>query len=198
MLAKLFNSQAKVKLIAYFLSNNGTVITIARAAKKVKISQATARSACRNLAALGVIKKETSREVRGKGMQQRQKRGYTINTEFILYPEIRALFLKSQVLFEGDLVTKIKKLGGAVFIVLTGVFTDTAEECMTDILIVGKINREKLARIVATFERKLGFPINYTVMSRTEYAYRRDITDRFLYTILEKKHMIILDKIHGR
>ena len=197
MLVKLFNSQAKVKVIQYYLSNQGATATSADSAKKMRISQEAARTTCNSLVKLGVLLKEVIPAPEGD-KKKKAKKGFKINTEFPLYKEIQSLFMKSQLLFEGDLVKKMQKIGGAVYIVLTGVFTDPDSERSTDILIVGKINRDKLSRLIATFEKKLGFEINYTVMSRSEYSYRRDITDRFLYSITEGEHIIVMDKLYGR
>jgi len=36
--------------------------------------------------------------------------------------------------------------------------------------------------------------INYTVMTKEEFLYRKDITDKFLYTILDGKKVEIINK----
>ena len=198
MLTKLFNSQAKVKLIQYFLSTPNVASTPVEAGKKTRMSPETARSTCLQLKKLGLLKTETTTEAVGKAGKQKKKKGYMLDTTFPLHQEIKALFMKSQLLFEGDLVDKMKKTGGAMMIILTGVFTGTEDDGTTDLLIIGKINRDKLSKMITSFEKKLGFEINYTVLSRSEYYYRRDITDRFLYGILEQKHIVLLDKLHGK
>jgi hypothetical protein len=198
MLAKLFNSPAKVKLIQFFLSTPGIITSLSDTTKKTRLSHATVRSACQQLKKLGIVKKETEVKLVGKAQKEKKYTGYTIDIEFPLYQEIYALFMKSQLLYEGDLVDKIKRIGGAMLIVLTGVFTGAEDMTSTDLLIVGKVNRDKLSKTIFTFEKKLGFEINYTVMTRSEYFYRKDITDRFLYAILEGKHLIILDKVYGK
>lgn len=198
MLTKLFNSQTKVKIIQYLLSNHGVVATTKEIAKKTHLSLDVTRTTCLQLSKLGVFVKDVVSQNIEVEKKKTKEKGYRINTEFPLYKEIQALFIKSQLLFEGDLVKKMKKIGGAMFIVITGVFTTPDEESTTDLLIVGKINRDKLSKLISSFERKLGFEINYTVMTRSEYTYRRDITDRFLYSILEGEHITILDKLYDR
>lgn len=190
----LFNSPQKIKLLQLFLNHTKGPLSVQETARKLRLTRpATARMLHQfaNIGVLKVAKKgeiiQTKRNIKG--------RMYQINSEFLLYPEIRALFLKAQLLMEGDLVKKIKKLGGTVLIVLTGVFCGGEENVGTDLLIVGKINRTKLTRIIRAFEKKINFEINYTVMSRAEFNYRKDITDRFLYSILEGKKMVVLDKI---
>jgi len=79
---------------------------------------------------------------------------------------------------------------------LTGIFVGI-EGFVTDLLLVGAVNRKKLAKIVREFEKELNHSINYTVMSSPEYKYRQDITDRFLYDILEGRKIVIIDKLDG-
>lgn len=198
MLTKLFNSQAKVKLIQFFLSTPNAISTPQEIAKKTRLSTRIVQTTCAQLANLGVIKKEMVTVTKGKHKKELKVVGFTIDPDFVLYQEMQALFLKSQLLFEGDLVDKMKKIGGAMLVILTGVFTGSEDANSTDLLIVGKVNRDKIAKMISIFESKLGFEINYTIMSRSEYYYRHDITDRFLYAILQGKHIKVLDKLYGR
>ena len=41
----------------------------------------------------------------------------------------------------------------------------------------------------------MGRPINYTLMDMKEFKYRKDITDIFLYSILEGSKIIVVDEI---
>jgi hypothetical protein len=122
-----------------------------------------------------------------------QKRYYQANSSFILFPELRGLILKAQVILEDKLVSDIKALGNIQYMVLTGFFVGIQDNS-TDILLVGKINRDKLTRLMDKFEKFFNRGINYTVMTTKEYKYRRDLTDRFLYDILENKNIVMIDK----
>ncbi|MDP3771468.1 MAG: hypothetical protein Q8R16_04160, partial [bacterium] len=70
-----------------------------------------------------------------------------------------------------------------------------ATDATTDAVIVGKLNRPLLARLMRQFERDLGRPMNYTVMSEREFRYRWDVGDRFLYGILEGKKIVVIDEL---
>ena len=78
--------------------------------------------------------------------------------------------------------------------ILTGSFVDN-KKIGTDLLIVGSINRKKLQDMVRQFERNLGFEVSYTVMSREEYGYRKEIGDQFLYRILEGKNITAFNNL---
>jgi hypothetical protein len=40
----------------------------------------------------------------------------------------------------------------------------------------------------------LGKELNYTIMGNQEFKYRRDITDVFLYDILEGRKLVVIDE----
>lgn len=48
-----------------------------------------------------------------------------------------------------------------------------------------------MKRLQENFDRE----IRYAVMSRKEFDYRRDITDKFLFDILENKKVTLIDAI---
>jgi hypothetical protein len=123
-----------------------------------------------------------------------QRKYYRINTESRLYPEIRALFMKAQIMLEKDFVRKLGSTGHLSYLALTGFFV-SEDPSTTDLLVVGKVNRDKLATVIRGFEKQIGREVNYTVLTPQEFRYRRDVTDRFLYSILESKKMVVIDTI---
>lgn len=192
MLDKLFNSSLKIKIMQFCLNSPQNMLTLKEIAVKVKMPAPVSRVVIKQLVALGLLKMVETR------IQNKKKvkiiKTYQANTDFVLYPEIRALFLKSRLLFEGDLINKIKKLGGVSLLILTGIFCGL-EGGAVDLLIIGKVNRDKLTKIIKSFEKKVEFSLHYAVMSRAEYKYRQDITDRFLYNILENKKIVVWDEL---
>jgi hypothetical protein len=77
---------------------------------------------------------------------------------------------------------------------LTGFFTG-AKNVKTDILIVGNVSRNKLSKLVNKMQNEFAHQIRYTVMSKKEFNYRNDLTDKFLYEILEQRRIVLVDKI---
>jgi len=114
------------------------------------------------------------------------------NLSFPLLPELHSLVLKSIIFWEQKLVKKIKSLGSIGYLAFTGFFTDT-NHTPTDILIVGRVNKKRLAQVMRRFQIELHLPVRYTLLSKNEYEYRMDITDRFLYDIIESKKIVVVD-----
>lgn len=120
---------------------------------------------------------------------------YILNIESILYPELHALLLKGTVLGQEAMVEALKdKAGDIQLLLLTGRFTDD-KRANTDILIVGDVDERAVARIIAQYEKEFGFDIRYTVMTELEFADRRHVMDKFLYSLFEAAHVVVVDKL---
>lgn len=122
---------------------------------------------------------------------------YRIDPNWLLFPELRALFMKAQLLVEHDLVRRLQAAGRLQILILTGIFIGEPRG-LTDVLVVGALNRERAARLFRCFEKDLNQEVHYTIMTPLEYRYRKDIGDRFLYDILEQKYLVVVDTMAGR
>jgi hypothetical protein len=123
-----------------------------------------------------------------------EKKYFQVNKNFILFEELKSLIVKSQMLHEQDLLEQLKKIGNIKLLVLTGFFTG-AKDAPADILIVGDAKKDKVAKIVKELEKEVNREINYSLMDYNEFKYRRDMTDVFLFHIIEGKKMIVIDEI---
>jgi len=187
MLEQIFGSRTRVKLLRLFLTNPETDYYVRELTRKIKERINSVRRELDNLEKLELINSQ----------QVGQKKFYRVNRNFILFPELKALILKSQLTVERNLGRSIKYVGQISYLVLTGIFTGV-ENVKTDILIVGKVNRRKLKRLISKFHKDFDKKIRYTVMSKKEFEYRNDLTDKFLYHILENQKIVICDKIFSK
>ena len=117
-----------------------------------------------------------------------------VNKDFILFPEIKALFLKAQILSSQNFINGLEKNFQTKLLVLTGFFTNQAD-AQTDLLIVGPVKRQLFLKLIADLEKDLGHEINFTIMDETEYNYRKEIMDIFLYAILDGKKIVLIDNL---
>jgi hypothetical protein len=206
MLEHLFGSKTRVRLLRLFLQNQKEAFFVRELTRKIGAQINAVRNELDNLIELGLIEVVDgsarpdaslgSGEARVK-MPKTQKKYYRLNTESLLCPELRALFMKSRVLLEKDFVQRLAQTGSVSYLVMTGQFVGL-EQAPTDLLVVGRLNRDRIASLIRSFEREVGREINFTVMTPQEYKYRRDVTDRFLYSILESKKIVVIDTISER
>lgn len=183
-LEQLFGSRARVKILRLLLGSS-EAFYLRELARRTKQHLNSIRREIGNLNRLGLVTGEKGND---------RKIYFRINEENVFYPELKALITKSQFLLRSSLAQKIKKIGQIKLLVMTGFFTNSPE-AMTDILIVGRVNRRKLKALVRQFEKDFGREINYTVLTSPEFSYRHEITDRFLYSILEGKKVVVIDDL---
>ena len=224
MLGKLFGSNTRVKILKLFLLHPEEKYYIRQLARDLKLQVNSVRRELENLEEFGLLisntgigeenifqqsleeKKNLEKLLRGEivnaspkkveaaNLSGGEKKYYKANKNFVLFEEIKALIVKSQVLYEKDFIKKLNKLGSPKLFILTGVFINS-HQAPTDMLIVGRINKGRLARVVKELEKEMGRQINYTLMDMKEFKYRKDITDVFLYSILEGSKIIVVDEI---
>lgn len=202
MLEQLFGSKTRVKLLKLFLSNPDNSYFVRELTRRTHTQINSIRRELENLEEIGILTSSedglssASGKSHKKHKPKGQKRYYRTKTSSLMYTELRALFLKADLLIEKKFVERLKKLGNFIYLALTGVFVGL-KEMPVDILIVGRINHDKLSALVKNFERETGKKINYTLMSQKEFYYRKNVTDRFLYTILENKKIVVVDRLSG-
>lgn len=198
MLEQLFGSRTRVKLLRMFLNNPQQPYYLRQLSREVGSQLNSVRREVANLMDLGIITQHFAADPKNAPRGESVKKYYAANTAYLLYAELRALLMKAQLMVEKSLIGKIKNIAKVHYLALLGTFVGI-DGGATDLLIVGTVNRQKLASLIREFERELNRSINYTVMSLSEYKYRHDITDRFLYEILEGKKIVVLDRLkHAR
>lgn len=219
MLSNLFGSKARAKILKIFLINPEEKYYIRQLSRDLKLQVNSVRRELENLEKFGILisgavikrgegnagsraqdgklssSKMTGRISVIKNISEKhEKKYFKANTNFILFKEIKSLIIKAQVLYGEDFFNKLKKAGNIKLLVLTGKFVDEPLSPV-DLLIVGRASRAKLSRLIRELEKELGREVNFTLMSSREFKYRRDITDVFLYGILEGKKIIAVDEI---
>lgn len=201
MLEKLFGSKARVKILKLFLIHPLEKYYIRQLSRDLKLQLNSVRRELENLENFGILtsnlKDVDALEApagRPEPAAGQEKKYYRSNPNFVLFDEIKALIVKAQILYEKDFVQKLQSIGRVKLLVLTGIFVNNPNT-MIDILLVGKINKVKLVKLIKELEIELGREINFTVFNPREFKYRRDITDIFLYGILEGRKLVVIDEV---
>ncbi len=188
MLNALFGSEAKVKVVNLFFLHSEKKYSLSQLVIALNLPLGLLRREIDNLSKTGVIR-EASPEPNDK------KKYYGVNRDFVLYPEMSALFAKTQILFSQNFIVNLQKICQPKLLIMSGFFVNNSE-AKTDLLIVGTIRREAFVKLIKGLEKELNREINFTVMSEREYRYRCDVMDIFLYNILEGRKMTLVDLIN--
>lgn len=185
MLEQLFSSRTRVKLLRLFINHPDEAFFTRELARKIGGHLNAVRRELDNLADIGLVESEGTRT----------KKYYRVNHAFPLLLELKQLFFKAQIFHRRSAMQRITQLARVQLVLLTGYFSGQTNT-LTDILIVGQPQRTKLKRLIGEVQKEIDYPISFTVMPKAEYAYRQDLTDRFLINILDHPHTILIDKLH--
>lgn len=196
MLEQLFGSKTRVMLLRLFLNNPEKFYYVRELSRTLDLYINSVRRELNNLETIGIInfytkedlEKEIEKEIKDN------KKYYKLNSDFVFVDELKSLLSKAQLVLEKSLVRRVEALGNVKFFMLSGVFVGR-ENSPVDILAVGVINRNKMKNLAKSFERDLGKPINYTIMTKADFQYRYEVIDKFLYDLLGDKHFIVIDSL---
>lgn len=178
MLSRLFTSKARVKLLTIFLLNPTEEYFVRELTRKLDEQINAVRRELENLKKLGLL----------KSRNRNRRKFYTVNDRFVLFRDLRNLFLKA-VNSHDHLVKKIQKIGDFDFILLSGIFFNK-NEAEVDLLLVGNVDKDALTSFLSReldFERE----IKFTLLTKDDFAYRLKYNDRFLSQLLADEENLI-------
>ncbi|HOZ56276.1 MAG: hypothetical protein BWY51_00614 [Parcubacteria group bacterium ADurb.Bin316] len=216
MLGKLFGSNARVKILKLFILHPRERFYIRQIARDLKLQLNSVRRELENLEQFGLLISNSAanldseegggafvldskgngdvKKKKIKALSKSEKKYYQVNAGFILYEEIKSLLVKAQFLYEREFISRLRKAGVPRLLILTGFFVNK-QNGLVDMLLVGRFNKPKLLKIIRELEVELGREVNFAVMDMREFKYRKDITDIFLYDILEGKKIVAIDDL---
>jgi hypothetical protein len=195
MIEQLFGSKTRVKLLQLFYSNPNRSFYVREITRKIDEQINSVRRELANLLNVGIIVSDNTNN----------RLYYEVNQTYEFYDPLRIIFggasagtttttaPKSKKPAASSEEEKLKSLGNLELVVYTGQFTRD-ERSGIDMLIVGDVNQNAMQKFVSNMEAQENKEIRYTVMSATEFNYRRQIKDRFITTVLDSKKQVILDK----
>ncbi len=186
MLEKVFGSRTRVKLFRLFFTQPDEEFFVREISREVGEQINSVRRELTSLESIGLLISE----------QKDKKKFYHVDTSFPLYAELRSLILKSRLTLEKEFIKSISTLGPTQYLALTGYFVND-ESGQVDLFIVGSITKAKMTILLDQFQKSFGRQLRFTVMTKQEYAYRKDVTDKFLYEIINAKKIVLIDKLGG-
>lgn len=196
MIEHLFGSKTRLKLLQIFLAHPEKFYYVRELARMAGAQLNAVRREIANLEKVGLLTqiKPNFSEDDGEVHNERSKY-YQLQVDSLLYPELRDLLVKVQLLEEKEFIEQLINRGGKIrFMLLSGIFSDSSD-VDTDLLLVGQIRPQAVSKIVRNFERSINREIRYTIMSEKEFNERREVGDKFLYGLFESKHTVPVDEL---
>lgn len=183
MLAQLFGSEARVRVLSLFLTHPDRDFYGREVGRLTGLLPRAVHRELERLTSIGILHRE-----------QRGNRVYVrVNRTNPIVPELRAIFLKTVAI--GDQIrTALADVEGVVLAFVYGSVaanTDTMESDV-DLLVVGRTTLSAITPILSELERSLGREINASVYSVGEIVKRAKERDPFIATVLTEPKIFLI------
>lgn len=186
MLEHLFSSKTRLKLLTLFLRNPEKRFFVRELTRQLDERINSIRRELENLSKIGLL--TDSRE--------EKKRYYQVNKNFNYYQELRSLILKASTMPREKIARLFEEAGKTELAILSGRFTQSRNQ--VDVFLVGDFKREAVQKVIEKLEKEQGSELNYSVMKIGEYLFRKDFGDRFIKSLYDNDHIILINKIKER
>jgi DNA-binding Lrp family transcriptional regulator len=191
----LFGSQARVKLLRFFLFNPSKEFTFDEISRRARLVRRTARTEMNALERAGVIKKKQIIITEEGTEKKRKVQGYALDKNF---PELPALqtFLFETAPINGKTVLKhLRKAGPLDFVVVSGIFVRNFDQRLDVLLTMKKLAESKVETAIRSLEAELGVEIRYAAMESHDLIYRVGMYDKLTRDVFDYPHLILTDRI---
>ena len=184
MLEEIVDSKIDSGTLSFFLSAPERSFSVLEISKRLGIPYLKVAHSLGKLTALGPIKM----------FAKKSKKYYMLNDKYKLLEQMRAFWQKSPVKYQDELFVAIRKLGDVKAAFLSGLFCGQPG-LPVDLLIIGRVNLDKMSGFLKSVEQLMGQEINYSIMTVDEFLLRRNTFDKFIKDIFDYPHLTVVDEL---
>lgn len=184
MLEQIVDSKNDSSVLSFFLAAPERAFSVLEISKRLNFPYLKAAHSLNKLVTLGPV----------KVFSKKGKKYYMLNSKYKLLPGLKSFWLKTGPKYQDELFVAIKRLGEVKAAFLSGIFSGEPN-LPVDLLVVGKVNLNKLSDFLKALEAMMGQEINYSIMSVEEFTLRRDTFDRFIKDIFDYPHVVVIDEL---
>ncbi len=183
-LSDIITSKVRIKILELFFSNLKEMYHVRGIVREVKEEINAVRRELTHLEAAGLLKKEP----RGNRVY------YWVRTDYPLFGDLISTVAKTTGL-GASIIENRGKIGKISYVMFSGRFVrgeNRKRDDEVDILVTGEVVLPELATLIRMEESKRNKEINYTVMSKEEFEFRKKRRDPFLLGILSASRVMII------
>lgn len=183
-LADIITSRVRIKMLKLFFSDIEEMYHVRGIVRAIDEEINAVRRELARLESAGILKNES----RGNRLY------YWLRDDYQYFGDLLSMAAKSTGLGE-EIIDNKNKIGRLSFVMFSGRFVrrkDKKKDDEVDILVVGEVVLPELAAIIRREETKRDKEINYTVMSREEFDFRKKRRDPFILGILSSSRVMII------
>jgi len=193
-LSILFGSQARVKLLRFFLFNPSKEFTFDEISRRARLVRRTARTEMNSLERAEVIKKKQFYEEKESGKKVRVQ-GYALNKEFPNLQSLQTFLFETAPINGKTVLAHLRKAGALDFVVVSGIFVRNFDQRIDLLLAMKKYSPSKVETAVRSLEAELGVEIRFAAFESADLMYRVGMYDKLTRDVFDYPHQILIDKI---
>ncbi len=191
----LFGSQARVKLLRFFLFNPSKEFTFDEISKRARLVRRTARTEMNALERAEVIKKKQF-YVQQEGSDKKVRAmGYSLNRSFINLQSLQTFLFETAPINGKTVLKHLRKAGTMDFVVVAGIFVRDFDQRLDVLLAMKKYSPTKIEAAIRSLESELGVEIRFSAFESEDLRYRIGMYDKLTRDVFDYPHQIIVDKI---
>lgn len=194
-LSILFGSQARVKLLRFFLFNPSKEFTFDEISRRARLVRRTARTEMNALERAEVIKKKqsyfpvegTEKKVRGIG--------YSLNRDFENLQSLQTFLFETAPINGKTVLNHLRKVGPIDFLAVAGIFVRDFDQRLDVMIAMKKYSVAKVETAIRSLESELGVEIKFAAFESMDLKYRIGMYDKLTRDVFDYPHQIIVDRI---
>ena len=195
MLEHLFGSKTRLKLLRLFFREPEKPFFVRELTRAIDVQINAVRREIELLVSAGLVEEADIQSSTSRDPSAGLRKYYRLNRSSLLYPEIQSLLLKAKILEDQSVFQEIQEKGGQIdLFLLSGVFTGD-KRSPTDILMVGNLKERTILNCIANYEKDHGGTLKFTFMTAEEFHDRRQIMDKFLFSIFEAENIKVVNTL---
>lgn len=207
LLAKLFGTGDKVKIMRLFVLNPDLAITTEEVARRSRVALGSAKKELAGLESLNFLRSKTTLSpislpgdgaisLKKKKVQPKikRKRGWQLDLTFPFLTPLRSI-LKTDLLSDRrDFAKRFNHCGKIKLLAIAGIFID-ATDSRADLVIVGDgLKKRLIEKEVQLLESEIGKELVYAIFDSADFDYRLNACDKFVRDILDFPHEKIINR----
>lgn len=191
----LFGSQARVKLLRFFLFNPSKEFTFDEISRRARLVRRTARTEMNALERAEVIKKKQFYTTKEGSTVKVRAIGYSLNRDFVNLQSLQTFLFETAPINGKTVLTHLRKAGAVDFVVIAGIFVRDFDQRLDLIVTMKKYSVSKVETAIRSLESELGVEIRFAAFESSDFIYRVGMYDKLTRDVFDYPHQIIVDKI---
>lgn len=195
LLAKLFGSLNKVKVLRLFIFNAETNFTLSEMSGRLKLSSSSLRRELNVLEAARFLTTKMAYRFNARGTRKIKVKVWQLNQAYPFNNELREILNFEITEGRSDLVKRFKNCGKLKLVILSGFFLNDPDG-RVDLTVVGdRLNKTAIERTIHKIESEVGKELNFAILETSDYQYRLFSGDKFIRDIFDFPYEYALNKM---